>query len=223
MQRFPGPGGAGRRPFGPGPGPNGGAGQGDDFRGAGPDGDFPGRPPFRRDQRSPRPGPGTNSAFGPDDRGRPDFPDRPPRPDGPDFQRGPPNFGPDGQPLLPGNRERPTVFHAAVLKARTNIPIYWVVVCIVHALTYYRRSQDRERKALELEARLTDAKLEALRMQLQPHFLFNTLNAISTLVHRDPHAADEMIANLEDTPAGEFTVADAGSIAIFKPHSTFSV
>jgi sensor histidine kinase YesM len=85
-----------------------------------------------------------------------------------------------------------------VLKARTNIPIYWVVVSIVHALTYYRRSQDRERKAVELEARLTDAKLEALRMQLQPHFLFNTLNAISTLVHRDPRAADEMIANLSE-------------------------
>ncbi len=97
-----------------------------------------------------------------------------------------------------GNAENAGLVHAAVLKSRTNVPIYWVVVSIVHALTYYRRSQERERKAVELEARLADAKLHALRMQLHPHFLFNTLNAISTLVHRDPRAADEMIGNLSE-------------------------
>jgi sensor histidine kinase YesM len=65
-------------------------------------------------------------------------------------------------------------------------------------LRFYQRSKDKERKAAELEARLAQAKLQALHMQLQPHFLFNTLNAISMLVHKDPHAADEMIANLSD-------------------------
>jgi LytS/YehU family sensor histidine kinase len=69
---------------------------------------------------------------------------------------------------------------------------------MVQALTFYRRSEERERQALGLEARLADAKLEALRMQLHPHFLFNTLNAISTLVHKDPNAADEMIGNLSE-------------------------
>jgi sensor histidine kinase YesM len=69
---------------------------------------------------------------------------------------------------------------------------------MVQALTFYRRSEERERQALELEARLADAKLEALHMQLHPHFLFNTLNAISTLVHKDPNAADEMIGNLSE-------------------------
>jgi hypothetical protein len=87
---------------------------------------------------------------------------------------------------------------ALVTHAKLNLPIYWVIVSIVHALTYYRRSQEREHKALELEARLADAKLHALRMQLHPHFLFNTLNAISTLVHKDARAADEMIANLSE-------------------------
>ena len=85
-----------------------------------------------------------------------------------------------------------------VMRAKFNIPIYWIIVSIVHTLTWYRRSQERERSALQLEARLADARLEALRMQLHPHFLFNTLNAISTLVHRDPHAADEMIGNLSE-------------------------
>jgi two-component sensor histidine kinase len=200
--RFPGPGGGGRPPFGPGQGP----GRADDF---GPDepqrqGDFP--PPDRpRGRREPQGGPGsaqgTNAAFDLEGRGRPreDFPPNRPRgPDDPEFQRGPPGFPGNRQPMLGESAEGHGLVHTAVLKSRSNIPIYWVIVSIVHALTYYRRSQERERRALELEARLADAKLQALRMQLQPHFLFNTLNAISTLVHRDPRAADEMIGNLSE-------------------------
>jgi hypothetical protein len=83
-------------------------------------------------------------------------------------------------------------------RARVDLPIYWIIVSVAHASLFYRRSQERERKALELAAGLAQAKLQALRMQLQPHFLFNTLNAISTLVHRDARAADEMIGNLSD-------------------------
>jgi len=56
--------------------------------------------------------------------------------------------------------------------------------------------QQRDRRALELTASLSRAKLDALRLQLQPHFLFNTLNTISNLVRRDPDAADEMLTNL---------------------------
>ncbi len=117
---------------------------------------------------------------------------------GPDFGPGPSSKGsrskqeppPGGLPGLPGG--------ALSARARLNVPVYWVVVCGAHALMFYRRSQDRERRSLELAASLAQAKLQALRMQLQPHFLFNTLNAISTLVHRDANAADEMIGNLSD-------------------------
>lgn len=84
------------------------------------------------------------------------------------------------------------------LRARSHVPVYWVIVCAVYALTYYRRSQERERKALELSASLAQARLQALKMQLHPHFLFNALNAIATLLHKDPHAADDMIANLSN-------------------------
>jgi LytS/YehU family sensor histidine kinase len=97
-----------------------------------------------------------------------------------------------------GEGRRRFFMEGLVMRAKFNIPIYWIIVSIAHALTWYRRSQERERSALQLEARLADARLEALRMQLHPHFLFNTLNAISTLVHRDPHAADEMIGNLSE-------------------------
>jgi len=84
------------------------------------------------------------------------------------------------------------------MQSKFNLPVYWVIVSIVQALGYYRRSQERERAALELEARLAEARLQALRTQLHPHFLFNTLHAISTLVHKDAEAADEMITNLSE-------------------------
>jgi hypothetical protein len=83
-------------------------------------------------------------------------------------------------------------------RSRLNLPVYVVIVSVVHAFALYRRVQERDRRALELTTSLSQAKLQALRLQLQPHFLFNTLNAISTLVHTDPDRADEMIVNLSE-------------------------
>lgn len=76
--------------------------------------------------------------------------------------------------------------------------VYWMVVAVAHALDYYRKYRERELRAAQLEARLTRAQLQVLKMQLDPHFLFNTLNTISVLVHRDPDAADRMICMLSD-------------------------
>ncbi len=77
-----------------------------------------------------------------------------------------------------------------------NILIYWVMVSVNHAFDYYRKYQERALRAAELEKRLAQARLQALQMQLNPHFLFNTLHAISTLMHKDVEAADRMIAKL---------------------------
>jgi LytS/YehU family sensor histidine kinase len=60
------------------------------------------------------------------------------------------------------------------------------------------RYRQGELHAAQLSAQLAQAQLHALRTQLHPHFLFNTLNAIAALVHRDPEAADRMIARLSD-------------------------
>jgi LytS/YehU family sensor histidine kinase len=79
-----------------------------------------------------------------------------------------------------------------------RLPVYLAIISVAHALYFYRRSQARERHGLELEAGLAKARLEALQMQLQPHFLFNSLNAIAALIHKDPDAADEMVAALSD-------------------------
>jgi two-component system LytT family sensor kinase len=75
---------------------------------------------------------------------------------------------------------------------------YTIVLIVHHAIDYYRRYEEGRRRATELEAQLAKAQLAALRMQLQPHFLFNTLHAISELVHSDPEAAERMIARLSD-------------------------
>jgi signal transduction histidine kinase len=75
---------------------------------------------------------------------------------------------------------------------------YWALVAFVHALDYHRESQEREIAAAQLQTQLAEAQLEALQRQLPPHFLFNTLNTISALMHRDVHAADEMLVQLSD-------------------------
>ncbi len=61
---------------------------------------------------------------------------------------------------------------------------------MIHAFLYYDKYRDRELKATRLEAQLALVRLEVLKTQLHPHFLFNTLNAISALMHRDVEAAD---------------------------------
>src|SRR5262245_29225732 len=63
--------------------------------------------------------------------------------------------------------------------------IYWAMLGVCHALNYYRKFQERDLRTSQLEARLALAQLQCLKMQLHPHFLFNTLNAISALIHKD--------------------------------------
>jgi hypothetical protein len=84
------------------------------------------------------------------------------------------------------------------LRAALDVLVYWSLVGLCQAITNFRRSQERERRAAELETRLTSAKLQALRMQINPHFLFNTLNSIATLVYVNPRAADEMLGDLSE-------------------------
>lgn len=79
-----------------------------------------------------------------------------------------------------------------------NLLIYWVIILVRQAFDYYRRLHEGERHAAELERRLAEARLQALQMQLNPHFLFNTLNAISSLMHKDVEEADRMIVHLSD-------------------------
>jgi sensor histidine kinase YesM len=76
--------------------------------------------------------------------------------------------------------------------------IYFIILLLNHALEYYRRFQDEQLSASQLKAELAQAQLQALKMQLHPHFLFNTLNAIVVLIEEDPKAARAMLGQLSD-------------------------
>ena len=87
-----------------------------------------------------------------------------------------------------------------------GVVTYWTILGIQAGFRYYRRYQERERQALKLEldaselkTELARAQLSALKMQLQPHFLFNTLNAIMVLVRQQKgREAEEMVGRLSD-------------------------
>jgi LytS/YehU family sensor histidine kinase len=79
-----------------------------------------------------------------------------------------------------------------------NLLVYWVIVSVAHAFDYYRKFHAREWRTAELERRLAEARLMALQMQLNPHFLFNALHTITALMHKDVEAADRMIARLSE-------------------------
>jgi two-component system LytT family sensor kinase len=79
-----------------------------------------------------------------------------------------------------------------------DMVIYCGVVVAGQAIDYYRRSRHDALRAAQLEAQLAEARLNALRQQLHPHFLFNTLHAISALMAKDVPAARRMMTRLSD-------------------------
>jgi two-component system, LytTR family, sensor kinase len=95
-----------------------------------------------------------------------------------------------------------------------NLMIYWVIVAVGQAFGYYRKYRDRELHAAELEKVLVQAKLRALQMQLNPHFLFNTLHSISSLMHQDVEAADRMLARLSELLRATLESSDAQEVPL---------
>lgn len=94
-----------------------------------------------------------------------------------------------------------------------NVVVYFVIVVADGSLAWARRRRARE---AELETHLAVAQLDALRQQLQPHFLFNALNAVSTLVADDPSAAQRMIARLADLLRQALDPRNAGEVPLWR-------
>jgi LytS/YehU family sensor histidine kinase len=88
-----------------------------------------------------------------------------------------------------------------------GIAVYWVVIAVDQGIASQRR-------AAQLESRLATAQLQALRMQLNPHFLFNTLNAVAALVRKDPEAAEEMVTELGDFLRLTLAGSDAQEVSL---------
>ena len=76
--------------------------------------------------------------------------------------------------------------------------VYFAILAAGYAREYFLRDQERQHEAVALQAQLAEARLDALRMQINPHFLFNTLHAIAALVERDPPGVRKMIARLSE-------------------------
>lgn len=75
----------------------------------------------------------------------------------------------------------------------------WIaLVGVVYLFDYYTQSKRRELQTAQLEASLAQSQLQNLRLQMEPHFLFNSLNAISATMYEDVRAADEMISALSN-------------------------
>lgn len=79
-----------------------------------------------------------------------------------------------------------------------GIGIYLLIALTSYAYDYYRRFREGQLRTLQLEAQLSQAQLQALKMQLHPHFLFNTLHSISALLNKDVESARKMITRLGD-------------------------
>ena len=91
---------------------------------------------------------------------------------------------------------------------------YTTVVGFTYALGYYREVQTRSTREAHLETRLVEARLKTLEAELHPHFLFNTLHAISTLLHTKPEVADRMISRLSDLLRLTFDRSGAPKVAL---------
>lgn len=114
-----------------------------------------------------------------------------------------------GMPAEDMAQRRQILLRAIVVETFGNFIIYSLIVCGHYAYEYYLRYREREIRSVELEGRLAQAELQNLKMQLHPHFLFNTLNSISVLMMRDVELANRMLIRLSDLL--RITLDNAGS------------
>jgi LytS/YehU family sensor histidine kinase len=103
-------------------------------------------------------------------------------------------------PNMPWNPKHATYWHRFAFHANaeliSNMVIFWGAFGLFRGVTYYQKYRDRESAAEKLKTELVNSQMRALRMQLNPHFLFNTMNSISSLMHTDVAAADDMLEQL---------------------------
>jgi two-component system, LytTR family, sensor kinase len=79
-----------------------------------------------------------------------------------------------------------------------HVLLFWFAVGAIYVFDSYREAQDRQLATADLEARLAEAQLRNLRLQMEPHFLFNALNTISSVIYEDVRRADSMLMQLSD-------------------------
>jgi LytS/YehU family sensor histidine kinase len=114
--------------------------------------------------------------------------------------------------IISGQIEPLLVFRFVYFNLDRWLLIYWLILLIVHAFSYYNSYRKGELKASQLHTQLVQSQLEALKMQVQPHFLFNTLHSISALLSKDTEGARKMITRLGDFL--RLTLENSGSMEV---------
>ncbi len=104
------------------------------------------------------------------------------------------------------------VFNFTYINLDKWMLIYWLILGMSHAFSYYNSFRKGELKASELRTQLVQSQLEALKMQVHPHFLFNTLHSISALLSKDTEGARKMITRLGDFL--RLTLENSGSMEV---------
>jgi len=103
-------------------------------------------------------------------------------------------------PNLPLSHAHMTYWHRLSFELHEelidNMVIFWCAAGLFRGIGYYQRFREKEDAAAQLEVQLAQAQIQALRMQLNPHFLFNAMNSISSLMQTDIIAADTMLEQL---------------------------
>lgn len=97
-----------------------------------------------------------------------------------------------------------------------NALSYFVFLIVITGFLAYRQKREKEAEAMSLSRQLSEAQLQMLKMQLHPHFLFNTLNGISTLMHRDVDAAEEALGQLSELLRASFSDMRVNEVPLVK-------
>src|SRR4029453_3361212 len=90
----------------------------------------------------------------------------------------------------------------SLLKIHVTLLTYWAIVGAAQYAEHHRLARERELQAAGIQTELARAQVDALKMQILPHFLFNTLNAIAALMREDVESADVMLAQLSELLRG---------------------
>jgi LytS/YehU family sensor histidine kinase len=104
------------------------------------------------------------------------------------------------------------IFNFAYYNLDRWLLVYWFILILRHAFDYYHSYRKGELKASQLRTQLVQSQLEALKMQVHPHFLFNTLHSISALLSKDTDGARKMITRLGDFL--RLTLENSGSMEV---------
>jgi signal transduction histidine kinase len=95
-----------------------------------------------------------------------------------------------------------------------DVFMYAIALVAVSALAYQRQLREKELDRARLETALVQTEIKLFKAELDPHFLFNALNTVSALVHRDPAAADRMICRLSDFLRLSFATTGAQEVSL---------